>query len=78
MNFVGVVVDEMEGIYFGLYILCLITLLILYRPVSNMEYKDKTFNCRKELWIRAMIQFFIGALPLILYFVSFLREIIMY
>ena len=77
-NFTGVIVAEMEGIYFGLYILCLITMLILYRPVPDMVYKDKEFCCRKELWIRAMMQLGIGALPLLLYFASFLRELVMY
>ena len=76
-NFTGVIVDEMEGIYFGLYILCLVTLLILYRPVPKMETKDETFACRKELWIRAAVHIVIGALPLLLYFGSWFREIIM-
>ena len=75
-NFTGVIVSDMEGIYFGLYILCLVSMLILYRPVSNMEYKNEEFCCRKELWIRAVIHYVIGALPLLLYFASFAREIL--
>lgn len=76
-NFTGVIVSDMEGVYFGLYILCLVTLLILYRPTANMVYKDEEFECRKELWIRAVIHYGIGALPLLLYFLSFVREIMM-
>ena len=48
-NFVGVVVSDAEGMYFGIYILCLITLLLLYRPKEKMFYKGENFSCRKEI-----------------------------
>ena len=77
-NFVGVVVSDAENLYFGLYILCLVTLLILYRPKEKMLYKSDNFECRKELWLRALIHFTVGALPMLLYFASILREIIFF
>lgn len=74
MNFTDVIVGKYEGIYFGLYILCLGTMLFVYRPVIGMRYKSDEFKCRKELWIRGIIQLTVGLLPLLLYFASFLRE----
>ena len=67
-------IDEFEYLFYGLYILCLVTMLLLYRPKKNMEYKGKEFNSRYVLWIRFGIQYIIGALPFLLYLLSIVRE----
>ena len=74
-NLIGVLyIDDFQYLFYGLYILCLITMLLLYRPRKNMEYKGEEFNSRYVLWIRFGIQYIAGALPLLLYFLSIIRD----
>lgn len=69
---------EYKYLLYGLYILCLSTMLILYRPIKNMEYKSEEFNSRKVLWARFGIQYAVVILPLFLYIISIFRELIFY
>ena len=69
---------EYKYLLYALYILCLSTMLILYRPKKNMEYKSEEFSSRKVLWTRFGIQYAVVILPLFLYIVSIFRELILF
>lgn len=71
-------ITEFEYLFYGLYILCLVTMLILYRPQEKIEYKDNEFPARTVLWIRFGIQYAVGALPFLLFILSIFREWIFY
>lgn len=69
-------IDDYEFLFYGLFMLCLAFLIIVLRPVAEVEYKSDDFSSKKVLYIRFAIQFIVGALPVFLYICSVLRNII--
>lgn len=67
-----------EGLLYGLYILCLITILVLYRPKKDMECRDEEFNARCILWVRFGVQYVVGALPFLLYIFNIVIDRVFY
>lgn len=70
-------IDAYEFLFYGLYILCLVFLIVLLRPKKEIIYKNDVFDSRGVLYKRFVIQYMIGALPVFLYIGSVLRNIIM-
>ena len=67
---------ENESILYGIYIVCLATLIYLYYPKADSQHLDDSYPYRHMCWFRFIIGGFIGTIPFLLYLGSILRNII--
>jgi len=69
-------IEPNEFLLYGMYILCLVAMIIVYRPGKEMEMQADDYPCRKMMWIRFALSFCVGAVPFLLYLGSIARQIV--
>lgn len=71
-------IEDFEYFLYGIYILCVLAMIILYWPKKKMEYQTETYPFRAAAWLRFAIVGFTGLVPFLLYVGSIVREIIFF
>ena len=69
-------IEEYEFFLYGMYIICLLAMIIVYYPKKEIQFQEESYPCRRMSWIHFVVSFGVGAVPFLLYLGSIARQIV--